>query len=57
MTKPRLSVKRPRYFRFQATLGGRHFITLLNMQTTSGLSIFIQGVTSLPDETWCDKKV
>ena len=33
---------------------GRHYVTLLNLKTTSGLSILMHGVISLPDAT-CDK--
>ena len=32
----------------------RHYITLQNMLTTSGLSILMHGVLSLPDATSCD---
>ena len=35
----------------------RHYVTLLNLQTTSGLSILLHGVISLADSTSCDKEV
>ena len=34
----------------------RHYIMLLNLYTTSGLSILLHGAISLPDATSCDKK-
>ena len=35
----------------------RHYVTLLNLQTTSGFSILLHGIISLPDATSCDKIV
>ena len=43
------------FFYHYATLNGCHYIASLNMQTTSGLSILMHGVISLPDATSCDK--
>ena len=34
---------------------GRHYVALVNLQTTSGLSILLHGVISLPDTRSCDK--
>ena len=35
---------------------GHYYIMLQNLLTTSGLSIILHGVISLPDATSCDKK-
>ena len=31
-----------------------HYVTLINLQNTSGLSILVHGVISLPNEMLCD---
>ena len=36
---------------------GRHYLTLLNLSTNSGLSILLYGVISLPDAKSCDKSI
>ena len=33
----------------------RHYVMLLNLYTTSGLSILLHGIISLPDALSCDK--
>ena len=40
---------------FVQRYNGRHYVTLLNLQTTGGLSILLHGVISLSDTKLCDK--
>ena len=40
---------------FTQRYNGCNFVTLPNLLTTSGLSILLHGVISLPDTTSCDK--
>ena len=42
---------------FTQRYNGRHYVTLLNMYTTSALSILVHGIISLPDATSGDKQV
>ena len=41
---------------FTQHYNGHHFVMLLNLYTTSGLSILLHGVISLPGAKSCDKK-
>ena len=42
-------------FKIEQRYNGRHYVTLPNRKITSGLSILLRGVISLPDATSCDK--
>ena len=50
-----LASKHQEFAILYATLYGRHYVTLLNLYTPSGLSILLHGVISLPGVTSCDK--
>ena len=41
---------------FTEHYNGHHYITLLNLLITSGLSILMHGVISLTDRTSCDRR-
>ena len=42
---------------FRQRYNGRHNVMLKYVLTTSGLSILLHGVISIPDATSCEKQV
>ena len=56
MLDSHFGVKTSRLPLFAQRDNGRHYVTLLNLYTPTGLSILLHGVISLPDAPSGDKK-